>query len=122
LGWRNPRLVRVPRKAKTPPPSVQALYYVRNRVLHEGADALSESTVFVPGTYGSGPYGVGPYGGAYVTPAWRWRLSHELPRGRRSSKTGKAEYQSWLAGNIVAETLEAASAALGKHRRAARSR
>jgi hypothetical protein len=98
-------------------PGIDGLYFVRNRVLHYGADALSQVTVFVSGAYGSGPYGMGPFGGSggYTTPTWTWRPSRRLPRGW--SKTGKSEYDSLLAGRPIATTLEAVSIELARRRR-----
>jgi hypothetical protein len=98
-------------------PGFDGLWFVRNRVIHLGADALSQVTVFVSGAYGSGPYGRGPFGGGggYTTPTWIWRPSHRLPRGK--SPVGKAEYDSMLANEPVATTTEDIRAALARRRR-----
>jgi hypothetical protein len=93
---------------------IDGMWFVRNRVLHFGADALSQVTVFVSG-FGQGPFGQGPFGGSYTTPSWMWKPSHQFPRAR--SNIGRAEYDSMLAGKSVAMTTETIRQALLRRRR-----
>ena len=102
------------RKATTPttPAEIQGLWYVRNRVLHFGSDALLQGTLLMPTLYGAGTYGTATFGGSYPVTTWTWKPSHRLPRGR--SNAGKTEYDSLLAGNQVAKTLETVSSELAR--------
>jgi hypothetical protein len=100
-------------RSRTVPPTVQGLWYVRNRILHEGPDALFQNTVVVG--FGMAPFGVGPFGGGIMT-GWAWKPSRSLPRGR--SPAGKREYDSLVANKPVTDTLAAASGELARKLRA----
>lgn len=68
---------------------VQGLYYVRNTVIHNGAETLAQSTF--PRPFGSGPFGAGAFGTGEVTEwAWKPRNAFRAPR----SPAGEAEYDS----------------------------
>jgi hypothetical protein len=99
-------------KNRVNPPVLQGLWYVRNRVLHYGADALFQSAFLMPAVFGGVPFGVAPLAGGYPVLAWAWKPSRSLPRG--TSRVGKKEYDSLLAGRFVTETLETASAELAR--------
>lgn len=101
--------------AKKNEPVIQGLWFVRNRVLHYGADALYQGTFLMPSVFGGAPFGVSPFGGGYSVSAWEWKPSRSLPRGR--SPAGKAEYDSLLARRFVLETLQTASDQLARRAR-----
>src|SRR2546428_4540020 len=65
-------------KATNPtiPPLLLGLVYVRNRVIHLGADALFQGTFLMPSVYGGTPFGIAPFAGGYaVSEARKWKLS-----------------------------------------------
>lgn len=79
--------------------TLNGLYYVRNLVLHEGAEVLA----WEPTTYGTGTYGSGRYGGTRV---WKWPSRDELPSRRRDVAVD-ADYDEHVAGREVPVVLAA---------------
>jgi hypothetical protein len=85
---------------------LQALLFVRNLAMHEGADVL-DWVVAVPGA----ELGmlVLDESRLDLRPAWRgaWRSLPDLPKPKRKERRGEAEYERYLVGRDVGETLEA---------------
>jgi hypothetical protein len=81
-------------------PMVNGLYFVRNVVLHQGADILE--WIILTGAYGEGPYGVGAFGGG---PAqfWMWPLRSDIPNWR--SEIGLNEYDQHIASHDALDTF-----------------
>ena len=91
------------------PPELKGLWFVRNLVLHQGADVVLR-TVVVPGSE-LGRLVLGP--SALGTPTqwgWQWPPRELLPEPE--SLQGSDEYDSCAAGQIVADTLTVISAYL----------
>jgi hypothetical protein len=82
------------------PGVIQGLYYVRNAVVHNGAETLMQSTF--PRPYGAGPYGGGAYGTGELT-EWAWKPRNAFPPPK--SKAGASEYEKLLDGKAVRTTL-----------------
>jgi len=86
---------RIREESQPIPPTLNGLYYVRNLVIHRGADAVS----IIAGTYGRATYGSGTYGGdAHVFPS-----RDELPPPRYP--TGLTDYDAHVAGTDIYATL-----------------
>ena len=82
---------------------LEAFWFVRNRVLHDGAEAFLHVAGFGLGHFGYGPFGVGEG-------TWMWRRRNHLtkpPPGK--GDRGKDQYDLQLAGQTVSATLEALS-------------
>jgi hypothetical protein len=91
-------------KAASIPPEALALWYVRNRVLHYGAEALLQTTVLWPQPLVVLATGGSVIGGpTVVLSAPTWRPSGRMPKG--TGNRGKAEYDSVLAGQPIAQSL-----------------
>ena len=88
------------------PPELRGLWFVRNLVIHRGADVVlwtmavpgSEPGLLVPGKSALGT--VTQWG-------WQWPPRALLPQP--DSDKGSGEYDSHLAGRIVADTLTVVS-------------
>jgi hypothetical protein len=97
-------------KARPNPPTIQGLWYVRNRVLHYGAQAVYHGVMVMPGAFGSAGFGRMGFGGAHVVRTLTWRPRTALPKG--VGVAGKQEYEAHLAKQPVSNTLAVASAEL----------
>jgi hypothetical protein len=93
------------------PPDALALWFVRNRVLHYGAEALFQMTTLRPQPLvvlaNSGSRLFGP------TVVWSpptWRPSRRMPKG--TGNVGKKEYDSLFANKPITETLAHVAATL----------
>lgn len=88
---------------------LEAFWFVRNRILHDGAEAFLHTTGFGLGRFGHGPFGVGEG-------TWTWRRRTRLTKPPKNKpgmgKRGKREYDLHLAERTVSATLEALSALL----------
>jgi hypothetical protein len=92
-------------------PELQGLWFVRNRVIHGGADALR--SVMVSGGAMLGAAVLGSFAlGEAPTYGWQWQPSSMLPTGR--SQAGVEDYEKHPQGRDVAATLKAVSAHLQK--------
>jgi hypothetical protein len=101
LAWAGVLRDRVSSEGKQSPPRLDGLWFVRNLVLHQGADVLE--WVFIPGAeLGTLVLGVSQFG-AGTHAGWWWQSRSELPAGR--SEAGAAEYDAQLAGREVVEAL-----------------
>jgi hypothetical protein len=83
-------------------PELQGLWFIRNRVIHGGADALrwvmvSPGAMLGAAAFGSVSFGQGP------TFGWCWAKTPELPP--RESQVGAEEYETHLATRNVSTTL-----------------
>lgn len=90
----------------TPSPEIDGVYFVRNLVIHCGAEALEHSIAIA---FGSATYGAASFGGG-VDYGWRWRNRADLPPYK--SKKGLSEYDTKIAGNRPTDTFAAISLAL----------
>jgi hypothetical protein len=88
-------------------PEIDGVYFVRNLVIHRGADALHRSIAIA--VFGAAPFGALPFGGG-ADYGWRWRNRDDLPPHK--SKTGLSEYDAEIAGNRPTDTFAAISAFL----------
>ena len=80
---------------RSTPARLAGLYYVRNLVIHQGADVVWEITR----AYGEGAYGKGTYGGQlHLFPP-----RAQLPSGR--SEVGAQEYDDTVSGEEIACAL-----------------
>jgi hypothetical protein len=96
------------RNEEAPVPGViQGLYYVRNAVVHNGAETLMQSTF--PRPFGAGPFGAGVFGAGELA-EWAWKPRNAFPPP--ISKAGATEYDSLLNGKAVRTTLVDVSEAL----------
>ena len=91
------------RRESTDACAAGGLYYVRNLVIHQGADVVWEITR----AYGEGAYGTGTYGG----PLHLFPPRAQLPSGR--SKVGAQEYDDTVSGEEIAVVLCDLAAELG---------
>jgi hypothetical protein len=90
------------------PAIIDGLYYMRNVVLHQGADVLY--WLLTPHAYGTGAFGAQTFGGVRPFKDSRWPQvgTFEKPE----SRTGEVQYEALLAGASVATTLEEAMTGL----------
>ena len=87
-------------------PELEGFWFVRNRVLHDGAEAFLHSTGIGLGRFGRGPFGVGEG-------TWTWRRRARLTKPPPGKGTrGRHEYDQHLAEKTVSATLEALSLVL----------
>jgi len=111
-------------RTKRVPDDLKGLWYVRNRVLHDGAEAILQTTILMPpftmrrSTLRGGSVLRGP---AVVLSEPTWRPSRRLPRGTKKivkgkvkyvSTVGKKEYDRLFADQPIAATLQRVSATL----------
>lgn len=106
VAWAGGLADRLEKEKRTPPPGLEGIYYVRNIVLHQGADILT--AVGKPGTtldevLGGSPAVPGQY-------EWKWPPRDQLPPPR--SQRGGSDYDENLAGREVAVTLQTVCDAL----------
>jgi hypothetical protein len=97
------------------PPTLSGLYYVRNRVIHEGADVLE--FVLVPGAeLGALELDVSRLDTTTIS-EWRWPSRAEMPRSHRGTKGARrrrakrglneaADYDSNVARRPAREVLQ----------------
>jgi hypothetical protein len=104
VAWSGAICDRLRDEQKSVPAEVNGLWFIRNFVLHQGADALARTVIFGAAYVGT-PLG---WPGA-ASDEWTWRDRSELPRGK--SERGRAEYDSHLAGRQVTSVLDAVAAA-----------
>jgi hypothetical protein len=97
------------RKRKVP--ELEGFWFVRNRILHDGAEAFLHTTGFGLGRFGHGPFGVGEG-------TWTWKRRARLTKPPKGKGTrGRDEYDVHLAGKTVSATLEALSLVLAPRTR-----
>jgi hypothetical protein len=100
VAWTGSIGERLRKKKGFAPGVIQSLYYVRNAVVHNGAETLMQGTFARP--YGAGPYGAGAYGAGELT-EWAWKPRNAfLPP---NSQAGATEYDSLLDGKSVRTTF-----------------
>jgi hypothetical protein len=88
------------------PPELKGSWFVRNLVLHRGADVVL-LTIVVPGAE---PGLLVPGRSALGTTTqwgWKWPPRQQLPEPK--SRRGSAEYDSHMAGELAADTFKAIS-------------
>jgi hypothetical protein len=91
-------------------PELKGLWFVRNVVLHQGADVLLR-TVLVPGAeLGMMKLGQSKLG-SVTQWGWKWPPRQLLPEAK--SPRGSSEYDARIADHVVRETLEVVSIYLG---------
>ena len=86
------------------PQRLDGLYYVRNVVLHQGADILIR-TIASTAPIGAAALGSTALGGGGARKGWKWPPRDEFPRPR--TRTGDNEYDETLARQDVVMTLAA---------------
>jgi hypothetical protein len=101
LAWVGAMRDRLREEQKPPPPALDGLYYVRNLVLHQGADVL-EWFLIPPGVLGGSVLGGSVIGGGGSQAIW-WPDRSEMPAPR--SPAGRDEYDAHVAGNQVGDVL-----------------
>ena len=94
------------------PPVLDGLYYMRNVVIHQGADVLGWLLFFDHGSsLGAAKLGAVKLGSSVSrTKVWHWPLQGEFDPPQ--SRAGKTEYETLLAGEDVSRTIEDAVAAI----------
>jgi hypothetical protein len=108
LAWVGVLRDRLREERKPSPPALDGLYYVRNLVLHQGADVL-ESFLLPSGVLGAsslGTFALGSAGGQSI----RWPNRANMPAPR--SPKGAGEYDGNLAGKEVSDVLADVASAL----------
>lgn len=108
VAWVGAIRDRLGNERRTLSPEIDGVHFVRNLVIHRGADALHRSIAIA--TFGGAAFGTVPFGGG-VDYGWRWRTRADLPPPR--SKTGLSEYDTNIAGNSPTDTFATISAFLG---------
>jgi hypothetical protein len=79
-----------------------AMRFVRNRVHHSWAEALQ----CVPRTPVEGHWDQRTF-------EWRWRQTADIPGAGAGTREGEAEYDGWLSGQPVRDTLRRLEALFG---------
>jgi hypothetical protein len=110
LAWVGSIRDRLRQDSRPAPPVLDGLYYVRNLVLHQGADVL-KWTLFPGAELGILVLGESSFG-SISRHAWVWPPRNQMPAPRSSS--GVAEYDTRIAGREVTVVLEPLAAALLK--------
>lgn len=108
VAWVGAIRDRLKDEKQTPTSEMDGVYFVRNLVVHRGADALHRS--IATAMFGGAAFGTVPFGGG-VDYGWRWRNRADLPPHK--SKTGLSEYDTNIVGNRPTDTFAAISAFLG---------
>ena len=90
-------------------PELRALWFVRNLVIHQGADVLLRTILVSGSELGMAVLGESVLGSATQW-GWKWAPRQLLPEPQ--SLHGAAEYDSHVADHVVTDTLEAVSAYL----------
>lgn len=105
------------RSSAAVPPEALALWYVRNRVLHYGAEALYQTTILwpqplilrAPGSALRHPAGGSVLRGpTLILSAPTWRPSRRMPKG--TGNRGRRQYDTLFAGQPIVESLRHAAA------------
>jgi hypothetical protein len=81
------------------PPVLDGLYYVRNLVIHQGADVVEWIFSLTSAAIGASPIGAAPLGGGAAASSQAWPAREKLPRPR--SMTGAEAYEKLVAGHEV---------------------
>ena len=110
LAWVGLIRDRLRQDSRPSPPVLDGLYYVRNLVLHQGADVL-EWVLFPGAELGMLVLGESSLG-SISRHASVWPPRNQMPAPRSSS--GAAEYDMHIAGREVTVVLEQVAAALLK--------
>lgn len=101
LAWVGAVRDRFTDEDRSIPPVLLGLYYLRNLVLHDGADVL----LLIPGVgFGEGPFGMGPFGGS--PPARVFPPRAELPPPKWTHPTGLSEYDEHVVGGNLVDVLD----------------
>lgn len=108
LAWIGAIRDRLRRDRQPVPPIVNGLYYVRNVVIHQGADVL-EWMIIHGSSLDDWVLGKGQLG-RRSQKYWTWPLSAEMPTPLY--ETGKEEYDTLVGGRDAAETLAEAAGSL----------
>jgi hypothetical protein len=88
------------------PPVVRGLWYVRNLVLHQGADVVATIATYGSAVYGEATYGVSFGGARPLSSSTVFPPRNELPPPQ--SLKGAPEYDTLVASQPVAEVLQRA--------------
>ena len=86
---------------------LEGFWFVRNRVVHDGAEGFLHTT-----RHGLGRYGKAAYGEGEGTWVWKRRAPLTKPKTKGMGNVGKEEYDSHLARKPVSATLATISAEL----------
>jgi hypothetical protein len=108
LPWVGSIRDRLRSESRAAPPVLDGLYYVRNLVVHQGAEVL-EWVFFSGAEWGEMVWGESSWG-SISRHAWVWPTRDRLPTPH--SQAGAAEYDSRVAGREVIDVLRQLSAAL----------
>lgn len=102
VAWVGSLKDRLTQEKSPTSPELLGVYFVRNLVIHAGADALYRSALIA--TFGGAMFGAVPFGGG-IDLGWKWSARTELPP--HQSKTGLTEYDVHLVGTAPSETFAA---------------
>jgi hypothetical protein len=102
LAWAGALRDRLRQENRAIPRTLNGLYYVRNLVIHQGADVV----LLIASAFGEGAFASAAFGGPmHVFPA-----RAELPTGE--SKKGAPDYDTDVARNEVLSVFDAAADAV----------
>ena len=109
VAWAGGLSDRLRDERRAPPPGLEGMWYVRNIVLHQGADVLTSVIVEHGTTLDDWVLGQGILG-VPTRREWAWPPRDELPSPR--SLRGADDYDEHLAGREVSPTVRAVCDAL----------
>ncbi len=110
LAWAGVIRDRLKKDVKSIPPIINGLWFVRNLVLHQGADVVRVINTYGAGTFGSATFGGAPFGGGLTINSYVFPPRSQLPAGR--SKVGGPDYDALVAGEPIGVVFARALAAL----------
>ena len=110
LAWIGAIRDRLSLDGVDPPAIIDGLYYMRNVVLHQGADVLYWLLIS-SGKLGTASLGTMKFGGGSLPRKPQWPAVGQFTPPR-PPRTGEKEYETMLAGKSVVATLNDATSSL----------